>query len=408
MAASSDIFRHSRRDAALVALALLHGAAALALVARARSLDGAGLLAAATLIAVGVWWSSNTISHNHLHNPLFRARGLNGAFSLYLSLLLGVPQTLWRDRHLWHHAGEPAHRLPRVAPAARREIALIALAWATLAALAPTFFLAAFLPGYLIAMALCHLQGRYEHLGAAAGISHYAPLHNRLWFNDGYHAEHHLHPREHWSRLPARRQSDARVSPQPPLLRWLDGRPMNRAQGFVLDRLEGIALRSPAIQRFMLASHQRAFLALLPALGACPARIGIVGGGLFPRTVLVLRRLFPDAALTVIDTSERHIARARAFLAERGSDEGIEFFAERFTAGRRSFDLLVLPLGYRGDREALYAAPPAAAVVIHDWLWRPRGDAGAMVSLLLLKRLNLVRAQAARSSAATAAIALTH
>ena len=50
----------------------------------------------------------------------------------------------------------------------------------------------------------------------------------------------------------------------------------------------------------------------------------------------------------------------------------------------------MFPLAFIGDRAAIYRHPPAPVVLIHDWLWRPHGR-GAVVSLLLLKRLNLVR-----------------
>ena len=62
------------------------------------------------MIAIGVWWNSNTIAHNFIHRPFFRSRRFNALFSAYLSVLLGIPQVLWRDRHLAHFAalGEKA------------------------------------------------------------------------------------------------------------------------------------------------------------------------------------------------------------------------------------------------------------------------------------------------------------
>src|SRR6266699_299523 len=66
--ARTGIWRFSRRDAILVALAVLHGV----------------VLAAwplAPLIAVGVWWNSNTIAHNFIHRPFFRSAGMNRVFS---------------------------------------------------------------------------------------------------------------------------------------------------------------------------------------------------------------------------------------------------------------------------------------------------------------------------------------
>ncbi|HKB36226.1 MAG TPA: fatty acid desaturase, partial [Gemmataceae bacterium] len=86
------LLRHSAWDALLVALAAGHGALLLA-------------VPAAPVVALGLWWNSNTIAHYFIHRPFFGLRSLNALFSLYLSVLLGVPQRLWRDRHLAHHAG---------------------------------------------------------------------------------------------------------------------------------------------------------------------------------------------------------------------------------------------------------------------------------------------------------------
>src|SRR5438093_3823817 len=87
------VLRHSAWDALLVALAAGHGALLLA-------------VPYAPVIALGLWWNSNTVAHYFLHRPFFRLRALNVAFSMFLSVLLGIPQTLWRERHLAHHAGK--------------------------------------------------------------------------------------------------------------------------------------------------------------------------------------------------------------------------------------------------------------------------------------------------------------
>src|SRR5438445_11583313 len=81
------ILRHSRWDALLIALSAVQAV----LLASRPSL---------WLIAVGLWWNANTISHNFIHLPFFRSRRLNRLFSAWLTLLLGIPQTLWRERHL--------------------------------------------------------------------------------------------------------------------------------------------------------------------------------------------------------------------------------------------------------------------------------------------------------------------
>jgi hypothetical protein len=223
---------------------------------------------------------------------------------------------------------------------------------------------------------LCWQHDHYEH--ARGTVSHYGALYNLLFFNDGYHAEHHARPGTHWRRLPAIRQAGAETSLWPAPLRWLEI--------FSLNGLERWVLRSKRLQRFVLDRHERAFRTLLPALPASP-RVAIVGGGLFPRSPLLLNRLLPNARLLVIDRSAAHIATARAFL--NGSAEFLHAsFAPEQVGG---CDLVVFPLAYVGDRAALYRDPPAPFVVVHDWIWRRRG-ASAIVSVLLLKRMNLVRA----------------
>lgn len=173
------------------------------------------------LFGLVVWWTSNTLAHIHLHTPIFRARPANRAFTLLLGLLTGIPQTIWRHRHLAHHRGAaPGPLRPDVHGAL--EIAAVAHLWLALAALAPTPLVTVYLPGLLVGLALCHLQGRGEHPpGHEHGIDHRGRLHNLLWLNDGYHAEHHRWPGAHWTELPSRALQDAPCSRWTPVLRAL-------------------------------------------------------------------------------------------------------------------------------------------------------------------------------------------
>jgi hypothetical protein len=154
---------------------------------------------------------------------------------------------------------------------------------------------------------------------------------------------------------------------------------------FNLDSLERLVLRSIWLQRFVLKNHERAFRQLLPKLRGV-RRIGIVGGGIFPRTALILQRLLPDAQMTIIEASADHIRIARNLV---GGD--IRFVHEFFEATPPdNLDLMVIPLAFIGDRSRIYRRPPAPAVLVHDWLWRRRG-ASVVVSVPLLKRLNLIQ-----------------
>lgn len=383
--------RHPR-DAAPVAAALALGALCLTLVPWLYRQGPWGMSLGSCSIALVVWWTSNTVAHLHLHRPLLRPRGLSRLFSLYLSALTGVPQTIWRARHLAHHRGRPCGRVALGVQGSLEVAALAHLALA-LALAAPGLFFGTCLPGYLLGLGLCGLQGRGEHLGdQAGGISHEGRLYNRLWFNDGYHAEHHRWPGAHWSTLPARRLTDAPRSPTPPVLRGLGG---GAAIVAALVALERLALRSPALQAWLVARHAAALRRLLPALGDRPVRrVLVVGGGLFPRTALALAEIWPEAQVTIVDADAAHLACAAAQLAARGR-------AARLVHGRHDpsapadADLVVLPLALVGDRDAAYAAagPPR---LVHDWIWRRRGAAGAVVSPWLLKRINLADPDARR------------
>jgi hypothetical protein len=324
------------------------------------------------VIALGLWWNSNTIAHYVIHKPFFRSRTLNVLFSLYLSVLLGVPQTIWRQRHLAHHAGL-AWRV-RLSCQTVAEFSLIFALWALLLAYQGRLFFTAYVPGYLIGLFLCRLHGYYEH--ASGTTSHYGALYNFLFFNDGYHVEHHAHPGEHWTRLPCCVQAGTQANRWPAVFRWLDMP--------ILEWLERCVLHSRTLQQFVLKRHEKAFKRLLSQLPP-PKEVGIVGGGLFPRTLMVLQRLVPQARLVVIDRSAANIQTAQTFV----NGEFVNAFYE--PSQMNGFDLLVVPLSFLGDRETIYRRPPAPAVLVHDWIWRKRGT-GTVVSLLLLKRLNLVKA----------------
>jgi hypothetical protein len=349
------------RDVLLIALAALHAVILLT-------------WPTVVTIALGLWWNANTISHNFIHRPFFRACRANFAFACYLSALLGFPQTLWRDRHLAHHAGFPA-RVRISGQLAGESLAVFAV-WTALVAWSPRFFALVYLPGFVAGLLLSHLQGHYEH---ARGVtSHYGWLYNFLCFNDGYHAEHHAHPGVHWSELPARIQPGTSASRWPALLRWLDA--VN------LESLERIVLRSPRLQAMVLRCHREAFRRLLRDHSQV-TRVIIVGGGLFPRTALLLRELLPGASITVLDASRLNLDAAAPLLPG-----GTHVICRRYFPGESlDCDLAVFPLSFSGDRDRAYRDPPARVTLIHDWIWRRHGRSlSSVVSMFLLKRVNLV------------------
>jgi hypothetical protein len=135
----------------------------------------------------------------------------------------------------------------------------------------------------------------------------------------------------------------------------------------------------------VLRAHKQAFESLIPRLPPIDS-VTIVGGGLFPRTALILRELLPAAHLTIIESDPVNLEIARSLIGGES-----EYRNERFVPGESyDCDLTVIPLCLDGARAAVYRNPPSPAVLVHDWIWRRRG-VGAPVSVALLKRLNLVR-----------------
>ena len=112
---------------------------------------------------------------------------------------------------------------------------------------------------------------------------------------------------------------------------------------------------------------------------------------MFPRTAILLRKLLPDAEITIVDANEGNLQTARGFLRlEPQFSQKLRFVHEVFEPWVvEDADLVVIPLCFIGNRRALYACPPARAVLVHDWIWSKQ-PASAIVSPWLLKRMNLV------------------
>ena len=152
----------------------------------------------------------------------------------------------------------------------------------------------------------------------------------------------------------------------------------------MLETLERLVLRSAWLQRILLATHEQALRRLLPYLDDVRC-VTVVGGGMYPRTALLLQKLLPFADIHIIDANRDHLDAAETFL-----DGGVEFEHGLYDPAQQSAsDLLVIPLSFQGDREAIYRDPPVPMILVHDWIWSRRG-ASAIVSVFLLKRINLV------------------
>jgi fatty acid desaturase len=249
---SRPFFRYSGCDA----FPALGGVAIVALIVASflyfDRLPWWALAAAFLAVAYSYLWNLQSISHNFIHNPFFINPWLNRAYSVLLTLDLGVPHVLYHHYHMNHHFGDNDAKGPdgttkdwssiyrhgrgrapesfwryvlfsfwrvEVGPvlkvAARHrhlaqvavESVVLAAFWATMAVANWRFFVFFYLPSYYLGWAASYAEGYMEHYGCKPGnpfansVSSYNWLYNLLWFNNGYHQEHHWDPKCHWTRM---------------------------------------------------------------------------------------------------------------------------------------------------------------------------------------------------------------
>lgn len=195
------------------------------------------------------------VAHNFIHHPFFTSKRANRVFSVFNSLMIGGSQTLYRFHHLNHHRWnndlpDPTNGRSRddsstwqygrppeaeeplltyalfgyfrtdfralLATARRKNLlAQVGIEYLTLVVFlgvlatinwrGMVFF---YLPVWLLGNVAATAENYLEHFGATPGdrrrdsVSSYNRLYNLIWFNNGYHQEHHFRPQMHWTRVP--------------------------------------------------------------------------------------------------------------------------------------------------------------------------------------------------------------
>ena len=250
---NSKLFAWSRKDAIPVLAGVAHFAYVILLFLAFPHLHWWLLVPLGLVYSISISWNINGISHNFLHNAYFRSPLLNRLFSLLESVTMGFSQVFYENIHRRHHIGnadrpdavghtddplsiykhghegEPEnpwsyvflsffrddpketftdiYRLnPREAWWGVFEIVAF-MACFILAGFLNWRFIAYFLPFWYFGHCLSYLNGYYLHYGGnpdvpvAWGVSSYHKLYNWIWFNNGFHAEHHYRPRVHWTKM---------------------------------------------------------------------------------------------------------------------------------------------------------------------------------------------------------------
>ena len=203
--------------------------------------------------SVSIGWNINSVCHNFVHNPFFTSNLLNRLFSLMQSFALGFSQVCYDAVHSRHHCGnsdKPGDDGDTIDWASiyrhgehdeaesvwaytffsyvrddpwailrelkTRSVSEARWGLAEIVGFMGLFilmffvnwkFMLFFLPFYYFGHCLSYLNGYYLHYGAdpdqpiAWGVSSYHRLYNWIWFNNGYHAEHHFRPKMHWTKM---------------------------------------------------------------------------------------------------------------------------------------------------------------------------------------------------------------
>jgi len=252
--AGGRIFRYSAWDAVPAALVYIHLGLLIAFFLAWPHLSWAARLLGAGFYAFAIGWNQDSVSHNFIHNPFFTSKLLNRITEYALTLENGVPQTMYAYVHMRHHAGnsdrpdadgrtidpisiyrhganglaepmlpyvllgfwrdddpftvarEIGRKRPAEAKRAIHEFWVMVAVYAVLLVVRWDFVLV-LAPFYYLGQSLSFLIAYYEHLGAdpanpmATGVSTYEPVYNFLFLNNGYHAEHHYRPKQHWTNM---------------------------------------------------------------------------------------------------------------------------------------------------------------------------------------------------------------
>ncbi len=257
------MFKYSKYDVFPVLMSTIHFAVLLTGMLLFDRLSVGALVALGIAAGYLHLANVNSFGHHFIHTPFFKWDWVNALFSLMNSFNLGTPQESYRVVHLRHHAfnndipsarkaktkdWHSIYRFGRNGAAENvftyaifahlrmdmREICQVlhkqrrlwrtaaeTIAWLLMVAACAwwdwrgvAYF---YLPILVIAWPVSYAQNYYEHLGAIPGdrhadaVSSYGRWYNLLWFNNGYHQEHHFQPAVHWTEMPRVREKHGKA-----------------------------------------------------------------------------------------------------------------------------------------------------------------------------------------------------
>jgi fatty acid desaturase len=246
------MFKYSSRDGLLVILSLGHIVSWVIPIIYFEELSALHLVSIAIVNIVLMCTNYQCIAHNFIHNPFFKQVFFNRFFSIINSLAMGMPQSIYKAHHINHHVHNNDKWQGELAPLdksslyyygennqeegvfkytflsyfrlslwglfsdARQRVGLLVVVelvaslafFGALLWINPMGFALFVIPVHYIGTSLASLENYAEHHlcepdnDLSNSVSCYSKLYNILWFNNGYHQEHHFKPDIHWTKLP--------------------------------------------------------------------------------------------------------------------------------------------------------------------------------------------------------------
>ena len=237
------MFKHHKHDSLLVLITFAQVGLLILPFVTEVSLLGLGALVLLNVFLIGT--NYQCVAHNFIHNPFFKSSGLNRGFSLINTLGIGLPQSLYRIHHIEHHRhnnnpekdesstffhgklgqeenifsysflGVLRTDLVTLYKQARNKSILVNLEiifflafLSLLAQLNWKLTLGYVITSYVLGQVFALWENYCEHHYAdytdrkRDSVSCYNSVYNLIWFNNGYHQEHHFAPQIHWTMVP--------------------------------------------------------------------------------------------------------------------------------------------------------------------------------------------------------------
>jgi len=247
------MFKYSYKDIYLVLIAFLQVFLLLYFATIFEELNFFQILGVVSLLSFLAVSNYQCVAHNFCHNVFFKSKTLNVCFSVINSLANTFPQTLFKYHHFNHHTstndkakkygetkdrtsiyryakelGEPegfwsySFKSPFRTDMIKlwkdterkggAKLAIFEMVW--LAGFLTVIFLTNWQYGFIVifvlylGQALSFAENYAEHGNTINtsnldnAVSSYTNWYNFIWFNNGYHQEHHYRPQVHWTEVP--------------------------------------------------------------------------------------------------------------------------------------------------------------------------------------------------------------